>query len=269
MVARKFDLTINKFQEDTNKLIPGATYKVTEQGTEDSRTGTTDANGNIVIKEILSPDQYSLNSNEVVFTTVENEQGELEVNLVSGEVRDNVTVAVNEEGRDVVTVNVEDDVRPNINLIVSDLDTDQRIRGARYKITGKGLPEGGRLLKTNENGEVSFVGLYLNEEYTLDELAAEGYYLDEQVKFKIVNTNGVYSVETVAGRIKEVTVVTNDEIPTMNINVQNEPIPRYTLNLNTIVKDQNVVLPGVEFKLVKGSKIVGRYKADENGMILL
>ena len=280
MVARKFDLTINKFQEDTNKLIPGATYKVTEQGTEDSRTGTTDANGNIVIKdlfaektyvikEILSPDQYSLNSNEVVFTTVENEQGELEVNLVSGEVRDNITIAANEEGKAVVTVNVEDDVRPNINLIVSDLDTDQRIRGARYKITGKGLPEGGRLLKTNENGEVSFVGLYLNEEYTLDELASEGYYLDEQVKFKIVNTNGVYSVETVAGRIKEVTVVTNDEIPTMNINVQNEPIPRYTLNLNTIVKDQNVVLPGVEFKLVKGSKIVGRYKADENGMITI
>ena len=280
MVARKFDLTINKFQEDTNKLIPGATYKVTEQGTEDSKTGTTDANGNIVIndlfaektyviKEILSPDQYSLNPNEVIFTTVENEQGELEVNLVSGEVRDNITIAANEEGKDVVTVNVEDEVRPNINLIVSDLDTDQRIRGARYRITGKGLPEGGRLLKTNENGEASFVGLYLNEEYTLDELASEGYYLDEQVKFKIVNTNGVYSVEKVAGRIKEVTVVTNDEIPTMNINVQNEPIPRYTLNLNTIVKDQDVVLPGVEFKLVKGSKIIGRYTADENGMITI
>ena len=40
----------------------------------------------------------------------------------------------------------------------------------------------------NKNAITIVTPAYLPaEEYTLDELAAEGYYLDEQVKFKIVN----------------------------------------------------------------------------------
>ena len=49
----------------------------------------------------------------------------------------------------------------------------------KFKLLGKQLNSNGKILTTNSNGEINVNGLLLNEEYTLQEIKANGYYLEE------------------------------------------------------------------------------------------
>ena len=61
------------------------------------------------------------------------------------------------------------------------------------------MSENGRIYTTNANGETTIKGLSINQEYTLEETKAEGYYIASPIKFRVVNNGGSYSMEITEG----------------------------------------------------------------------
>ena len=104
MIAKKYNVSLTKFKAGTAKQVSGATYKITD-GTN-TRTGKTDANGNITIsglyvdkeytlKEISSPDAYLLNEDEVKFKITVDDTGNPVVNMLSGTLRNTANITNN------------------------------------------------------------------------------------------------------------------------------------------------------------------------------
>ena len=144
------------------------------------------------------------------------------------------------------------------------------------------MPENGRSLTTNSNGEVTLNGLEIGQEYTLEETkAVEGYYIIENpIKFKIENQEGNYVLNIIEGNVTTHTVEEIDSIPTINITLENEKIPTYNLNITKIKKETQLgtetgetveteKLAGAKFKLYKEEKEIGEYTTDENGNITI
>ena len=311
-IAEKYNLELTKYQTGKDKLIPGATYSITEittneEGEEErgeSKTGVTNAEGKITIvnlyaekeyeiKEIKTPDDYELNSDVIRFIGHVDEEGVLTIEKKQGTTKGDFVVTKEEGEEYKVSVNVEDEVKASIKIIKKEQGSDTLIQGARFKLTGYGLSENGRTLTTNINGELTFKGISVNQEYTLQETKAEGYYLASPIKFKVVNNSGNYSIEVLEGeagivsaqRTKEV-----DSIPTITLNIENEKIPTYDLQLikikrtteSTVSDDELIAqaetaladteveyLAGAKFKLYKGTEEIGEYITDGTGKVTI
>ena len=295
-VAEKYNLELTKYQYGKDKKIAGATYSVTELNDDGSYAGTktavTNENGTLVIQnlyaekiyeitEIKTSIEYELNEDKVRIIGHVDSDGVLTVEKVQGNIKDEITVKKVEGEYDRAVVNVEDEVKAKIKITKYEKDTTNVISKVRYKLTGAGLPEKGRTIITGINGEVSLSGLLIGEEYLLEEVKAEGYYLHEIIKFKIVNTDGVYSVEILEGTPKQSEIVEDNFIPTLNLVLEDEKIPTYNLELTkikkiteveTIEENQNqeiVYLPGAKFELYKDNKKQGEYITNEEGKLLI
>ncbi len=313
-IAEKYNLELTKYQIGKDKLVPGATYSITEiitneEGEEErgeSKTGVTNTEGKLEIrnlyvgkeyeiKEIKTPNDYELNSDIIRFIGHVDEKGVLTIEKKQGTTRGEFGV-VKEEGENYqVTVNVEDEVKASIKVIKKERGAETLIQGARFKLTGYNLSENGRNLTTNANGEITFNGLSVNQEYTLQEIRAEGYYLANPIKFKIVNNDGNYAVEkiedeTATGEIKEQTTIEEDEIPTISITIEDEKIPTYDLQIikvkktteSTVSDDELIAkaetaladteveyLEGAKFKLYKGTEEIGSYTTGSDGKVTI
>ena len=129
----------------------------------------------------------------------------------------------------------------------------------------------------------------------MQEVKAEGYYLANPIKFKIVNNDGNYTVEKIedenaTGEIKEQTTTEEDSIPTISITIEDEKIPTYDLQLikikkttestvsedelkakaETALADTEVeYLEGAKFKLYKGTEEIGAYTTDSTGTVTI
>lgn len=284
MIAKQFDLELTKYQKDKERTVSGATYKVIEiaedeHGNEvelDSKSKATNENGKIVItglyvgktykiKEINSPTSYELNEDEIVFTT-EEDNNNLVVNKISGTPK---KIEVKQANRQVdykVYVEVEDEVKANLKLVKQDANGN-KLKDVKYNLKGKGISESGRTITTNENGESTFRGIFINEEYTLTEMKAEGYYLASPVKFKVVNNNGTYNVQITEGNTLSNNIVIEEDIPSAVVTVEDEKIPTFDLNVIKKVKDSEEKLSGAKFKLYYNGKEKAEYESNQDGMI--
>ena len=308
-IAEKYNLELTKYQIGKDKLIQGATYSITEiiknEGGEETRgeskTSVTNAQGKLTItnlyaekeyeiREINSPDDYELNENVIRFITHVDEQGNLNVQKINGTTKGEMEVVKNEEENYKVTVQVEDEVKAKIKIIKKEQGTENTIQGARFKLTGYNISENGRSLTTNGNGEFTFNGLSVNQEYTLQEVKAEGYYLANPIKLKIINQNEAYSVQIIQGEIVSQTTTEEDSIPTINITIEDEKIPTYNMQLikvkktteSTLSNDELIAqaettlanteveyLEGAKFKLYKGTEEIGEYTTDATGKVTI
>ena len=307
-IAEKYNLELSKFQTGKDKLVPGATYSIQEvitkdDGTEsyeDAKTGVTNSEGKLTIRnlyaertyelrEIKTPDNYELNSNVIRFIGHVDEQGILTIEK-TGETRQDPEVIKNDGEEYKVAVQVEDEIKASLKLIKKEQGTDTLLYGVRYKVTGYGLPEEGKTIRTNRSGEASLNGLSVNQEYTLEEVKADGYYLASPIKFKIVNNNGIYEVQVTEGTVLEQNIAEENDIPVVSYTLEDEKIPTYNLQLFKIQKttestvsedeliaqaetslaDTEVVpLANATFKLYKGSEELGKYTTDEQGYVTI
>ena len=307
-IAEKYNLELSKFQTGKDKLVPGATYSIQEvitkdDGTEsyeDAKTGVTNSEGKLTIRnlyaertyelrEIKTPDNYELNSNVIRFIGHVDEQGILTIEK-TGETRQDPEVIKNDGEEYKVAVQVEDEIKASLKLIKKEQGTDTLLYGVRYKVTGYGLPEEGKTIRTNRSGEASLNGLSVNQEYTLEEVKADGYYLASPIKFKIVNNNGIYEVQVTEGTVLEQNIAEENDIPVVSYTLEDEKIPTYNLQLFKIKKttestvsedeliakaetslaDTEVVpLANATFKLYKGDEELGKYTTDEQGYVTI
>ena len=321
-IAEKYDLELTKYQTGKDKLVPGATYSITEiiKGEEDSeennneenatetrgesKTAVTTSQGKLTItnlyvekeyeiREIKSPDDYELNTNVIRFIGHVDEEGNLSIEKTEGTTKGEITVTKEEGQNYKVNIQVEDEVKASIKIIKKEQGTDTTIQGARFKLTGYNLSENGRNLTTNANGEITFNGLSVNQEYTLQEVKLDGYYLANPITFKIVNNDGNYTVEKIEDETEDPinqTTTEEDGIPTINITLENEKIPTYSMQLikvkktteSTVSDDELIAqaetaladteveyLLGAKFKLYKGTEEIGEYITDETGTVTI
>ena len=308
-IAEKYNLELIKYQTGRDTIVPGATYSITDVDTGESKTGVTNAQGKLTItnlyaekeyeiKEIKTPDDYELNSEVIRFIGHVDEEGNLSIEKKSGSTKGEFTVTKEEGEEYQVTVTVEDEVKASIKIIKKEEGTETLLRGVRFKLTGYGLSENGKTVITNQDGEATLRGLSVNQEYTLTEVkAAEGYYLENPMKFKVVNNEGSYSVEqiedeTAIGEIVSQTTTEENSIPTISITIEDEKIPEYDLQLikikktteSTVSEDELIAeaetetaladtvveyLSGAKFKLYKGTEEIGEYITDETGRVTI
>ena len=187
-IAEKYDLDLNKYQTGKDKLVPGATYSfreiiTKEDGTEEAgedKTGVTNSNGILKItnlyaekeyeiREIKVPDDYELNQDIISFIGHANKKtGELSIEKKSGNTREEILVTKNENENYKITIKVEDEAKAKLQITKQEQGTDTKIPKVKYKITGTGLPEKGKIITTNIDGQITLKGLKINEEYTLE-----------------------------------------------------------------------------------------------------
>ena len=304
-IAEKYNLELQKYQTGKTNLVPGATYKVTKEATdtddEEVATAVTNAEGILelqnlyakrtyAIEEIKVPEDYELNTDVIKIIGTVQADGSLQISKTQGTTREDIEITKEEDEPYKVIVKVEDEAKVKLKLTKLEKDTTTPIRGIKYKLTGAGLPDSGKNVTTNINGEVTVKGLKVGEEYTLEETKAEGYYLASQIKFTVTNTEGTYTINVSEGTVKESAISEEENIPTANIKVEDEKIPTYNLEISKIQRitstavtedelrakaeqalssTDTVYLSGAKFRLYKGTKELGSYITDENGKIIL
>ncbi len=288
MIAKQYDIELIKYQLGRNNTVPGATYLIKEENAKDGKTRTTNSSGTLtltnlyvdrtyVIKEIKSPADYELNEAEIKFKVTEDGEALKLVDevTVNGNSKSIKVIGPQDDGKYKVEVQVEDEVKAILKIVKTKKgNPDTKLKGVRFKITGKNY-EDGKNITTNINGEASLNGLSIGEEYTLEEVKADGYYLASPIKV-IINNDGnenyIASITEDNGQnlvVENTTTGADAEIPAITLKIENEKIPEYTLKINKVVKGKTEPLAGVKFRLFKGTEKIKDYTTNDIGNITI
>lgn len=303
MIAKQYDLEIAKYQKNSDKTLQGITFAVTEDGADTSTIKVTDQDGKIVItglyveryytiKELKTTDDYVLNEEEIRFYTYTkiNEDGSeslyltypskekesSHLNLIYGTVKADEVIPPT-DGKDYkIQVKIQDEVKAKLTINKTDT-AGQALKNVKFRLTGEG--KDGEILTTDKNGNINTAGLFLDKEYTLEEIKADKYYIPQTpIKFTITNNAGTFELKyTDNGSTKTKQITTVDEIPTINLNLQNEKIPAYSLQLTKYAKDEkdsngkDKTLERAQYLITgEGIKTGGKvYATDENGILTI
>lgn len=285
-IAEKYNLEFIKYQKNKEKVLQGALYRVSKLNGEgeivETKTEKTDENGILKmlnlyventyeIEELKAPSGYEINEEIIkIIGHVDRTSGELTIEKLQGTTKEDIQITKNENENYKITVKLEDEVKANLNITKVEKDTNIEIPNVVYNITGGSLDENGQYLKTNNNGQIIARDIEIGKEYTLKEITANGYYIENQIRFKITNNNGTYNVEIKEGTVKENTITEENGIPSLNIVLEDEKIPTYSLNITKIEKgNAENFIEGVKFKLYKDDKEIGQYITDNNGKITI
>ena len=303
-ISEKYNLEITKNKKGEEKVVPGATYKITEEGAEESKTAVTDINGTMkfndlyaekvyILQETKTPKEYELSDEIIKFVGhIDRTTGNLSIE-VKNEETDGITsdrFSVSQADHK-VTLKVEDEVNARLEIKKVENGTENEISKVRYKITGKGLPESGKTIITNTQGEAKLDGLKIGTEYKLEEVKADGYYLANPIIFKINHNENNFNYEIVNNQeqlnIKDKKIeVAEDSIPTLKLTIENEKIPTCDLELLKVKKTEDVIMQdvqtedsvensqitpllGAKFKLYKDNKELGTYETDDQGKLTI
>lgn len=257
MIAKKYDLNINKYKLRNDRKVKGATYKITD-GTN-TRTRTTNEYGNIVLeglyvekeytlKEIAISDSYILNDEEIKFTITVDDEGNPQI-TTTGTLKEPAQVE-NIEGKLTLNLTLENEAKYDVKITKTG-NSGEILNGVKYRVKGGEFGELGRVFTTNEKGQISLINLIPRTTYTAEEVKATGYYLPQKViTFSAERkANGNFEVETDSDEIRNAIInQENVDKDIINVNFVNEKIPTYTLKL---VKKNNKdeLLANTQFKL--------------------
>ena len=284
-IARKFDINITKTKLGKDIAVQGATFNIVEEGQEIGKVAVTNYEGKVVVqnlyadkmyilKEILPARGYSSSNTEVKFRTyVEN--NELKYEIVSGKVKtDSVTQA---EGNTKAHIDFGFENVPKYKLVLNKKDTEgNNLKSIKFNIKGNNSDKN---IYTSKDGIATIQDLEAGVEYTLTEVRATGYYiLQEPIKFKLNNDNGTLSFTVISGSFNSNAQITESTVQSgkqaedqVEVNLVNEKIPTYNLELTKYEKDQEKTLEGAQFKIEgDGLKEGGEYiTTDEKGVLTI
>ena len=276
MIAKKYDLELTKYQKNKDKKIGHAMFALYDEEFDETKTAFTNENGVLTLrdlflervytlKEIKAPDDYELNSDEIQFKIVE-ENNQLKYQLVKGTTK-NISLDTSGD-KPKLQVSVEEKPKAKVRITKVEKDTDNGIQMVTYKITGKGMTDG-KYVYTNSDGIANISGLYAGEEYSLQEISATGYYVATMpIKFVVNNNNETYTVSVKSGTVKSSSITVEDDFPVANLKIEDTKVPQYQLQITKKASNKDIVLPNTYFRL-QGETIDETVMTDENGIITL
>lgn len=299
MICKQYDLELLKYQKDKEKKLNGVTFKLTEDGKDSSTIRTTNNEGIAIIpglyvqrwytlKEINTTDDYVLNQEEIRFYTDSkiNEDNTESLILKFADdktyswIRESSVYNPSENGNKEdykVNLKLDNDVKVKLKINKKNMATSENLKNVKFTLNGEGKEN--TILSTDKDGNIAVSGLLLDKEYTLEEVKATNYYLPRSpIKFTIRNNNGTFELDyTDNGSTKTRQITLDNEIPTINLELQNEKIPTYSLNLTKYAKGETNK-DGNDKKLESAQYVItgeglpekGRiYTTDENGALTI
>ncbi|MBO5005256.1 MAG: MucBP domain-containing protein [Clostridia bacterium] len=270
----RYDINLIKFRTGTDTKVKDATYLITsevsgESGYEAYRK-TTNEEGKIsldnlyldktyTIEEVLTSENYALSKGNLQFKVTQSEEnGNLSVEILnSGAGYKNYLV---NQSSNLVTLNVEDEVRYKLVLNKKDETSKENLSGIKYQVVGDEIYE---TVLTDKDGNIAVSRLEIGKKYTVTEISALGYYINEPFE--------IYITKDAEGNLKPNigTIIDNKTNVTLNVNVTNEKIPTYDLDIIKVEKDnKEKTLPNVTFTIT-GKDLEEKLTTDENGKISL
>ena len=282
MIAKKYNVKIQKVKEDTEIGLKDARYQLIDEVDNSSSIAKTKDDGTLsfnnlyvnrkyILKEIKAPVGYN-KAESIEFETFVNDDGKIEFNVLNGSIK--------------AIEDVENEILPTKKLVLENLPlfnfkikkvskgTNDGIADVEYEIQKVGDGNVAKY-KTNTDGVINIKNLETDVIYELREVKANGYYVSSvPVRFKVFRKDGEYRVEIQKGEVRESKVVSNAEsrdIPEVTFVIDNEKIPVFSLRINKYSKDSDkALLPNASFK-ISGPGIDGEatYTTDENGTMII
>ena len=252
MIAKKYTMKITKSKAGTDTRVEGATYKVTND--QMTKTGITDANGIInieglfidkeyTVKEIQTPSSYILNNDEIKFKVTADDQENLKVNIISGSLKNDANIT-DIEGKCVLNIEVEDIAKYDIKILKSS-QTGEKLKGIKFKLTGGIYGEVGKIFTTDSQSELSIINLIPNIKYKLQEIKADGYYINQnEISFTVSrDSNNQLVINSDDEEFQKATIVEKNNMnkAIVNVNTKSENIPTYSLKIKKQDKNRNSI----------------------------
>ena len=289
-IVEKYNLRIAKNRKGMDTIaVNNATYKVETtdvDGNKISKIATTDREGVLTFKdlyigkeytltEVSVGSDYELSTEEIKFNTNVNTNGQLEFNVESGSFKNTPEVTTDSNDNHLVKASLEDEVKYTLKINKKD-EAGNALSDVTFSIKGKGIT---KFVKTDSNGEIILKGLYINEEYELLEVKADGYYLNPNAKkFKIIrNNSGELEMQTTDTELNNARITEKAEViqAEVTVTLKNEKIPKYNLQIIKVKenpKEENIdnliKIENAHFAIQ--SEYTGEtqeYTTDSNGII--
>ena len=280
-LLKRFNLEIDVKKKATDKKLQGLIYSAKLDGEENSRTGITNndgiatINGLLVDKEytlekISTEDNYISENSKLKFKVVE-DNGNMVLQFIDGQnkVISSEIIQPTENTSTKVKMNFEYISKYNITLNKVDVATNDPLKSVQYELyEGEQLS---RIYRTDKNGNAIFKKLIPGIEYTLKETYADGYYLNEPVKFKVVNTDGNPTISILSGNGENLVInKTNEDLDEASVKFTDIKAKRYSIDITKYIKGKNEKLPGAGF-MVSGNDLLTDKLAetDTNGHTII
>ena len=280
-LLKRFNLEIDVKKKATDKKLQGLVYSAKLDGEENSKTGITNNDGITTISGLLVDKEYTLekistednyiseNSN-LRFKVIEN-NGNMELQFIDGQnkVISSEIIQPTETVSTKVKMNFEYISKYNITLNKVDVATNDPLKSVQYELyEGEQLS---RIYRTDKNGNAIFKKLIPGVEYTLKETYADGYYLNEPVKFKVVNTDGNPTINILSGNGENLVInKTNEDLDEASVKFSDIKAKRYSIDITKYVKGKDEKLSGAGF-MVSGSDLLNDKvsETDSNGHTII
>ena len=280
-LLKRFNLEVDVKKKATNKKLQGLIYSAKLDGEENSRTGITNndgiatINGLLVDKEytlekISNEDNYISENSKLKFKVVE-DNGNMVLQFIDGQnkVISSEIIQPTENTSTKVKMNFDYISKYNITLNKVDVATNDPLKSVQYELyEGEQLS---RIYRTDKNGNAIFKKLIPGVEYTLKETYADGYYLNEPVKFKVVNTDGNPTISILSGNGENLVInKTNEDLDEASVKFSDIKAKRYSIDIMKYVKGKDEKLSGAGF-MVSGSDLLNDKvsETDSNGHTII
>ena len=278
MIAKKYNLEINKVKAGTDLALNGAIYQLTDVLTGETKILSTKELGELTFKdlyversytlsEVKAPEGYEKETEKITFYGTATEDGEINVDVINGNVREQQKEGTTE------IFTVEDETNYNIELTKYEEGTDTIIPNVQFELSKDGS-EYSRTVTTNEEGKIILTNLNIDVIYELKEIRANGYYIpQESIKFKLVRNDSGYNMEILEGNVTVENIEENNdtlEIPYVNISTTNEKAKLYSLEIVKYAEGTEETLSDASYKVIgPGIEDGAIFKTDENGSIVI
>ena len=265
-LLKRFNLEIDVKKKATDKKLQGLVYSAKLDGEENSRTGITNNDGITTISGLLVDKEYTLEkistednyiseNSKLKFKVVEN-NGNMVLQFIDGQnkVISSEIIQPTENISTKVKMNFEYISKYNITLNKVDVATREALRGVKYELYES--EQISSLARTDKNGNATFKKLIPGIEYTLKETYADGYYLNESVKFKVINTDGNPTISILSGNGENLVInKTNEDLDEASVKFSDIKAKRYSIDITKYIKGKNEKLPGAGF-MVSGNDLL-------------
>ena len=271
-IARKYDIDATLYKETTTRVVPNESYVVEELDAQNNvvktKMGRSDANGKLRIKNLYVERNYRIYQTEInnnyerdesvrYFRADENSEGNLVFSYTNNQ-SDFFNNTPNftkdsETNKDVLNVSMWE--TPKYEIIINKLDraTEQPISGVNFMLYNDNM---NIATQTGNDGKATIMKFSEGTNYTLEEVTAKGYYLQDTTLRLVKNAQYNYSVVIGNNEFVNSAVATNggaqQDLATVELTLYNNAVPTYTLNVVKVAEgEQATPLAGAQFEITK------------------